>query len=1060
MDQEPTLFQTVGEQHAAAELSHDRVPELPGYRLDRLVGAGSFGQVWAGIHERTGRKVAVKLLVSSLTSQALRVELDRLRVATDHPSIVDLLDADPDHDPPFLSMPWLGGGTLAEQSRPSCAQAEVWIAQIAEALKSIHAKGILHCDLKPANVLLDDEDRAYLADFGQSLVLGGRSRAWGTVGTMPPEQALLGTEEKNSSPNVSWDIYALGATAYYLLTGALPRLRLEDLRSMSAGSSVEERLEQYREFLASRPLLPIRDLNAEVDRELAYMVEACLHLEPEKRPSTVDEFLLDLERRKNKQPLLCRRPWSAGYQISCWLRRPLVAASVLFAFLAVGGLALGNARLNQANMQLSQANTQLTSTVGQLMESRGDSLLGSDKASILWYAEALKALPEDSFLRRKLVRPALSLIAIKPEAPVAFFQGDKVCFGLQDGMQRGTSTFPLEGSLQLVSSDGRFGLAIKGGNRHDLIAYDLSGTPSRLFEIQATVQHVSPDGGRMTFLNEDLELVLVDRSGTELAKLGRRGRSLGFLDSSTLAYSPDGASVKLWRPDGTRTLAKLDVAPESITRVGPDQVVLITNTESRLLRLSDGVEVSRGPHALGVYRLTEDSLLLTSSDRLEVRHIPTFFPLVSFPQERTPSQVALAPDGSRFAVLNDLGVRLYQADPLQALSPQLPAFGETGSAFDRLQFSADGRHLVSCSKETRIWEVSGRPALFRFKNVEIAGWLNGELVVGAPSDPLQVVRDGRVTAFEGAVSRVSVDGQIWELSDGELHPLLVTRDFSIRSPGTVVQSKRLLARLEDGRIEVMRYPKGETVFSKEVEPGEPSEEYADGLALGPEGDLLAYSDKSDIAIIDMKSGETLRTIAHQGVMALQFDRSGRLLACQTLTGAGAAKDEIVILDSRDEHVVHRFENGRKIAFHPDKDLVLVRDPDDRSEVFSTTSWRPEYSFVGEGWFLPGTGLLVRHTETEIQLLEADSGRVLAAPYLVRPGAINSNLRAITFDPKSSQLAVSDFQKRVVILSIPEPQNSTPEEVERLVQGWTGLALDPRTGTQRPMTAQEWQALSD
>ena len=574
------------------------------------------------------------------------------------------------------------------------------------------------------------------------------------------------------------------------------------------------------------------------------------------------------------------------------------------------------------------------------------------------------------------------------------------------------------------------------------------------------VQHVSSDGGRMTFLDEDLELVLVDRLGTELAKLGRRGRSLGFLDTSTLAYSPDGVSVKLWQPDGTRTLAKLDAAPESITRVGPDEAVIVTNTESRLLRLSDGVEISRGPHALSVYRLTEESLLLTSSDRLEVRHIPTLFPLVSFPQERTPSQVAFAPDGSRFAVLNDLGVRLYQTDPPQALSPQLPAFGDTGSALDSLQFSPDSRRLVSCSKETRVWDVTGWPALFRFKNVSIAGWLDGELVVGGLSEPLQVVRDGRVIAFDGAVTRVSVDGQVWELSNGELHPCLVTRDFSIRSPGTVVGPKELLARLEDGRIEVVRYPKGETVFSKEVEQGEPSEEYADGLALHPGGDLLAYSDKSDIAIIDLKSGKAIRTFARQGVMALEFDRIGRLLAGQTLTGAGAAKDEIVILDSGDGNVVHRFEKGRKIAFHPDKDLVMVRDPDDRSEVFSTTSWTPEYSFLGEGWFLPGTGLLVRHTQTEIQLLEADTGRVLGAPYLVRPGAISSNLRAMAFDPKSSQLAVSDFQNRVAVLSVPEPQQRKPEEVERLVQSWTGLTLDPRTGSQRPLTAQEWQTLSD
>ena len=1073
MDEEQTVFQTVGEQQSAAELSHEEEPELPGYKLERLVGAGSFGQVWAGVHERTGRKVAVKLLVSSLTSEALKVELDRLRVATDHPHVVDLLDADTEHEPPFLSMPWLSGGNLSEQPRPAVLQAEQWIQQVAEALKSIHAKGILHCDLKPANVLLDDEERAYLADFGQSLVLGGRSRAWGTIGTMPPEQALLGTEEKFSSPNVSWDIYALGATSYYLLTGRLPRLLAEDLKSMSAGSSVEEKLDQYREFLSARPLCPVRQLNPEVDSELAYLIEACLHLEPDKRPATVDEILQDLERRKDRQPLLCRRPWTVTYQISCWMRRPLVAVSVLFLLLAVGGLAYGNARLNQANDELSQANTELTTTMGQLMEGRGDSLMGNEKTALLWYAEALQALPEDTFLRRKVAKPVLSLSDIKADFELGFFQGSELCLAKEGAFQRGSETFTLDGRLGLVSSDGRFGLAEKQGDALSLIAFDLAGTPKPLFHLPMALRHIkhlSPEGRFLTAPNNDLELLVYDRQGRQVANLGRRSTSLGFLDDVTLAYSPDGSSVMLWRPDEIRKLATLDMTPENVALVGSGQVAVVTNTETRLLSLSDGRELSRCSHALSVEQISENLLLLASVDRLEVRFIPGLHLVATLPQDAFPSQVVLSPDKSRFAVLNDRGVRLYQADPPQALTPELPTFGDApvhkGYRIEGLRFAPDGRRFVTYSGETRVWDVAQTPALYQFEQTELVGWLDGKLVAGALAGPLQTLEDGRVLPHEGRILNEFADGEVWETSDGRLQRIISSRLSVSKYPGVLAAANDLLARRTNESVEVVRLPSGEKVLSFPAKPLEgPESETADlmtdspdGLALAPAGNLLAYSDKAGIKLIEIPSGRTLRTFPEEGVTALDFDRTGKLLVCRVFSHTGAEKDQISVINVADGSLVHQFEECTKAHFAPSDDLLIVKGTDDISTVYSSLDWSPRFSFPGQGWFLPDTGLLIRYQESEIQVMEAGTGRMLDESYRLKTGQISYQYVSMAFDPVGYRLAVADNRKRVSVLQIPKPVENPPKEVERMVQKWTGLRLDVRSGKQLRLTSAEWGEL--
>ena len=109
-----------------------------------------------------------------------------------------------------------GRGPNACRSTRRCR----FFREIAEALAYVHSKGILHCDLKPANVLLDSRDQVRLADFGQAQLASELTPSLGTFFYMAPEQAR---HRRRRSPTTRWDVYALGAILYQMLTGRLPR---------------------------------------------------------------------------------------------------------------------------------------------------------------------------------------------------------------------------------------------------------------------------------------------------------------------------------------------------------------------------------------------------------------------------------------------------------------------------------------------------------------------------------------------------------------------------------------------------------------------------------------------------------------------------------------------------------------------------------------------------------------------------------------------------------------------------------------------------------------------
>ncbi len=205
----------------------DRAGENFGdYILIRLLGRGSFGEVYLGEHVYLGSKAAIKILHATLPEGEFNTFLEEARkiVTLNHPHIVRLLGFSKLNNTPFLVMQFAPGGTLLKRyPRNISLPLETvlsYVRQCADALHYAHERSLIHLDLKPENLLLGEQDELLLADFGISRVLQhGRTHvSTSFVGT----PVYAAPEQFQGKPGPASDQYALATMIYEWLTGALP----------------------------------------------------------------------------------------------------------------------------------------------------------------------------------------------------------------------------------------------------------------------------------------------------------------------------------------------------------------------------------------------------------------------------------------------------------------------------------------------------------------------------------------------------------------------------------------------------------------------------------------------------------------------------------------------------------------------------------------------------------------------------------------------------------------------------------------------------------------------
>jgi tetratricopeptide (TPR) repeat protein len=199
------------------------------YEEPRLVGRGGMGEIYLAHDRMLGRTVAVKLLAerlaedSELRERFRREALTAARLSAE-PHVVTIFDVGEHGGRPFTVMEYLPGGTLAQRMPGPVepARALAWLRQAAEALDAAHASGVVHRDVKPANLLFDGSDRLQVVDFGiarlvdETLGMTAPGTILGTAGYLAPEQA------SGRQTTAASDRYALAVVAYELLTGRRP----------------------------------------------------------------------------------------------------------------------------------------------------------------------------------------------------------------------------------------------------------------------------------------------------------------------------------------------------------------------------------------------------------------------------------------------------------------------------------------------------------------------------------------------------------------------------------------------------------------------------------------------------------------------------------------------------------------------------------------------------------------------------------------------------------------------------------------------------------------------
>lgn len=296
-------------EHSDALSVKSAVPPLriPGYEQESFLGRGAFGEVWKAVDSNSGRLVAIKFYNhrGGIDWSHMTREVEKLQYLFSDRHVVQLFDVGWDSDPPYYVMEYMGFGSLEDRLREgpmSVSEVMKMIRGIAEGLGHAHDKGILHCDLKPGNIMLDQDSRPRLADFGQARLQSERAPALGTMFYMAPEQADL-----SAVPDARWDVYALGAILYRMLTGELPFLTEEISTRLSSEDTLEGRLKSYSGLSTNQEKPSAHRLHPGVDKTLADIVDTCLAVDPRRRYPNVQSVLHALElreARKSQRPML------------------------------------------------------------------------------------------------------------------------------------------------------------------------------------------------------------------------------------------------------------------------------------------------------------------------------------------------------------------------------------------------------------------------------------------------------------------------------------------------------------------------------------------------------------------------------------------------------------------------------------------------------------------------------------------------------------------------------------------------------------------------------------
>jgi WD40 repeat protein/tRNA A-37 threonylcarbamoyl transferase component Bud32 len=686
---------------ARAELPSPQAP--PGYEGLREIRRGGMSVVYEARQTGLGRLVALKMLQSG--RHADPDELRRFRTEAEaiarlqHPNIVQIYEVGEHDGRPYLALEFCGGGSLERKLAAGllpARQAAALVETLARAVHAAHQKGIVHRDLKRANVLLVEGGTPKITDFGLAKKLEieqGQTHSGAVVGTpsyMAPEQA----RGKSKEVGPAADVYALGAILYACLTGRPP----------FQAATVFDTLAQ----VVHDDPVSVRRLQPRIPPDLETICLKCLEKPPEGRyPSAaaladdLASFLKDLPiQAKAVGPvervwLWCRRnPVVAGLLAVAGSLLVLTAVSATIAAFVLHAKAEAETRARVALEEQQYDNfiavAERELTLNQDVGLAGDLLEKCPRQLRGWEWDYLMRLRDGGRLPLG-DSPALGGRPALRGMPGGHGAGVWMAVFSPDGKRLATCS--IDGTAKVW--DVATGHVLRTFSKHDLPSVPFLQLP----HVPVICLAFSPDGRLIASGSFSPRIgKLRDSPGVvKVWEVDTGNEVVEFRDPVgpvlSLAFSPDGRHIASSSVNDDNSFVVWDARTAAVVKVLHGHA----NNVYRLRYSPDGRLLASGG-ADGVVKLWDAESLQ------EIRSIPT---------HRAPVQdVACSPDGARLATASlDSTVRVW--DIHTGASVLGPLHGHTGSALG-VCFSPDGRRLASAGydKTVRLWDAAtGKPKI-------------------------------------------------------------------------------------------------------------------------------------------------------------------------------------------------------------------------------------------------------------------------------------------------------------------------------------------------------------